>query len=454
MTKRILSTMMLLTSLLGGSISTALAANSAKAIWCESNQTLYFVYDNVSYSTDSSGNNTYDGYSITNYWEGTSVKEASGSGRCYTTSSVIDYCKNVVIKENFSSSGLTDCWGMFKDFKELEYVEGLNNMITPSVTTTASMFQNCKKLASLNFSGVNTSNVQYMKSMFEGCSALVSTTSAPLDLSSFNTSKVTTMQSMFEGCSALTDLDLSCFNTGDSNTGRVTTMQSMFSGCTNLATLTLGNFNTSAVTEMINLFNNCKALTTLDLSCFDTSAVIDMKKMFYNCEQLSSLDVTSFNTSEVTDMSEMFYKCGALTSLKLFSFDVSKVTSMYSMFASCKALVTIYAESNWATVATGLSSSTYMFDNCTNLKGAIAWSTNSDSDRSKVKFANLDGYFTSRSSLTMSFSPAGDQTATVGTAFTEPTLSISALDLTDPSTLTITYSSSDPTVATVDAEVR
>lgn len=50
MTKRILSTMMLLTSLLGGSISTALAANSAKAIWRESNKTLYFVYDDNSYS--------------------------------------------------------------------------------------------------------------------------------------------------------------------------------------------------------------------------------------------------------------------------------------------------------------------------------------------------------------------------------------------------------------------
>ena len=123
MKKRLFLTMMLLSSLLGGSTLT-ISADTAKAIWCEDVKTLYFLYDGNSYY----GVDTYDNHSITNYWEGTRVTEAYGSGRYYTESSVINNCKYVVVKDNFSSSGLTNCWGMFKGFKVLESVVGLNNL--------------------------------------------------------------------------------------------------------------------------------------------------------------------------------------------------------------------------------------------------------------------------------------------------------------------------------------
>ena len=60
MNKRLLLTIMLCSSLFGGILSIS-AENTAKAIWCADNTTLYFLYDNVTYSTGSSGNNTYDG---------------------------------------------------------------------------------------------------------------------------------------------------------------------------------------------------------------------------------------------------------------------------------------------------------------------------------------------------------------------------------------------------------
>ena len=446
MKKRLFLTMMLLSSLLGGSTLT-INADTAKAIWCEDVKTLYFLYDGNSYY----GVDTYDNHSITNYWEGTRVTEAYGSGRYYTESSVINNCKYVVVKDNFSSSGLTNCWGMFKGFKVLESVVGLNNMITSSVTTTACMFEGCSSLGTISFSGVNTSNVQYMDNMFDGCSALVSTASAPLDLSSFNTSKVKQMSAMFQNCSTLTTLDLSCFNSGDSSTGEVTTMRDMFSGCSALVSLNLTGFITSKVTNMWNMFKNCQALTSLDLSSFNTSNVTTMCSMFDKCESLTSLNVTSFNTSEVTDMSYMFKGCKALTSIDVSSFDVSKVTTMYEMFNmddANSALVTIYAYKNWLTEATSLTSGESIFNNCLNLVGAISYKTNTSADSHGINYANpTTGYFTETGQVVMSFnlgSYSTGQRATVGTDYREPPLTIWT------SGITVTYSSSNTAVATVD----
>lgn len=96
--------------------------------------------------------------------------------------------------------------------------------------TTALMFNDCPKLASLDLSSFDTSNVTGMSRMFDGCSSLAS-----LDVSSFDTSYVLRMNDMFNGCSSLTSLDLSSFDT--SRTGE---MVSIFSGCLSLRTVKLG----------------------------------------------------------------------------------------------------------------------------------------------------------------------------------------------------------------------
>ena len=111
MTKRILSTMMLLTSLLGGSISTALAANSAKVIWCESNQTLYFVYDDVSYSKGG----YYNSILITDYY--------SSLTGYVTYKQKNNTCTKIVIENNFADARLSNLSDMFSGFNALTSVE-------------------------------------------------------------------------------------------------------------------------------------------------------------------------------------------------------------------------------------------------------------------------------------------------------------------------------------------
>ena len=119
------------------------------------------------------------------------------------------------------------------------------------------LFYNCSALTSIKgLENLNTSEVIYMNSMFQGCSSLTS-----LDLTSFDTSNLTIMNGMFAYCSSLTSIDLSSFNTS-----KVTDMGGLFAECSNLETIYVdeARWSTAAVTSENNgngaLFYNCGPL--------------------------------------------------------------------------------------------------------------------------------------------------------------------------------------------------
>ena len=149
-------------------------------------------------------------------------------------------------------------------------------------------------------------------------------------LNGFDTSKVNLMDYMFNGCSSLKSLDLSGFDTSN-----VIDICVMFGGCSSLKSLDLSGFDTSKVTDMSCMFDGCSSLKSLDLSGFDTSNVTNMFWMFRDCSSLKSLDLSGFDTSNVTDMSYMFKGCSSLVSLDLSGFDTSNVTNMDFMFEGC-----------------------------------------------------------------------------------------------------------------------
>lgn len=157
------------------------------------------------------------------------------------------------------------------------------------------MFSGCSKLATLDLSSFNTSNVKGdsgihrgMSEMFSGCSSLIN-----LDLSSFDTSNVGYMSGMFDGCLRLETLNLSSFNAGS-----VVDMGSMFKGCQSLKTISFpAVLNTPKVTNFSGMFSDCRSLEGLDVSGFDTSAAKSLSSMFYGCESLRSLDLSGFDTS-------------------------------------------------------------------------------------------------------------------------------------------------------------
>ncbi len=155
---------------------------------------------------------------------------------------------------------------------------------TSNVTLTSQMFANCTALTRIDMGGFDTNNVTRMSSMFSNCSSLTS-----LDLSSFDTSAVTgnSMFNMFYNCSSLTSLDVSSFDTS-----RVTHMNGMFYNCSSLTSLNVSSFDTSYVTDMNDMFHNCSSLTSLDLSNFNTSRVTNMTGIFESCSSLEHLDLS------------------------------------------------------------------------------------------------------------------------------------------------------------------
>ena len=115
------------------------------------------------------------------------------------------------------------------------------------------MFGDCRGLASLDLSGLDTGSVTDMHNMFYGCSGLAS-----LDLSGLDTGRVTNMGYMFGYCRGLASLDLSGLHTG-----RVTNMGGMFQGCSKLTSLDLSGLDTGSVTNMGGMFDGCSSLTTV-----------------------------------------------------------------------------------------------------------------------------------------------------------------------------------------------
>ena len=312
--------------------------------------------------------------------------------------------KSVVFDESFKDARPTTCVSWFLWFEALTTIEHLDYLNTSEVEYMNSMFTKCTSLETLDLSSFNTEKVTDMQTMFEGSTNLrtinlpkgfigsnvtdlngmfrgcVSLTE--LDLSGSNAEKVKNMNSMFYGCVALSNLNLSGFKTGS-----LTEMRYLFSSCHSLESLDLSGFNTENVTSMVSMFSQCSSLRSLDLSSFNTSKVIGMNLMFYNCTNLESIDLSSFETENLQQMPHMFYSCTKLETLDLSSFATPNMTSMFCAFQNCENLKTIYVTSAFTTdkVTEGRTA----FAGCVNLP-------NYTTDKTGVEMAHTGagGYLT------------------------------------------------------------
>ena len=242
---------------------------------------------------------------------------------------------------------------MFNDCPKLASLD-LSGLDTSDVTNMSNMFSYCWSLTSLDLSPLDTSNVTNMRGMFSECSSLAS-----LDLSPLDTSNVTDMSYMLSGCSKLTSLDLSPLDTS-----KVTNMSYMLYYCPSLTSLDLSPLDTSNVTSMSGIFAHCSKLASLDLSPLDTSNVTNMSSMLRGCSRISSFDLSPLDTSNVTDMSYMLSGCSKLISLDLSSFDTSQVESMSGMFDGCSSLASLDVSSFDTSGAVGMKG---MFSGCSKL---------------------------------------------------------------------------------------
>lgn len=206
----------------------------------------------------------------------------------------LDIIEKIIIERSDNKIVPISMAGMFSGLTVCNSIEGLENLDTSLVTDMSWLFDDCKKIESLDLHTFNTSNVKNMAGMFSGCLSL-----KELDLSSFDTSNVENMDNMFPFVK-LNYLDLSSFDTS-----KVTNMHSMFAHST---------------------------INSLNISSFDTSNVVDMSYMFSWFES-DRLDLSNFNTSNVENMFLMF-EWADIKELDISSFDTSNVKSIRGMFGS------------------------------------------------------------------------------------------------------------------------
>lgn len=211
--------------------------------------------------------------------------------------------KKVVFKPGFRDETHTTCSSWFSGCTNLASIEGIENLNTSNVKNMSEMFALCSNLETLDLSRFNTENVVNMSKMFYGCTKL-----HDLNISSFNTENVKYMNEMFDGCSSLETLDLSHFNT---RYVRNDGMNYMFNGCSSLSSLDVSNFTTDKPSMQLDgLFQGCSSLQTLDLSSFSTGGASSVTDMFYGCSALRTIYVSDlFTFKNGVSSSNMFRDC-------------------------------------------------------------------------------------------------------------------------------------------------
>ncbi len=196
---------------------------------------------------------------------------------------------------------VTSMEGMFRNATDLTAVS-MSGVSATSLESTKNMFAGCTSIDTVSLAGINTSktlapaettgSLTDTSYMFSGCVAL-----SNFDISGLDTSSVTTMASMFENCSSLNStLDLSSFKTS-----KVETMASMFAGCNNLPHIKLNHDNFVASDKLITvekMFMNCQTMTYIDLTGFGSCTnLTSIASWFENCYHLKCIYLNNLSTS-------------------------------------------------------------------------------------------------------------------------------------------------------------
>ena len=285
--------------------------------------------------------------------------------------------KHIVLNESFKTFTPTTLSQFFAGLTNLETITGLEYLNTANVTNMTALFDNCRKLTSLDLSHFNTAKVTNMYRMFADCRKLTS-----LDLSNFNTAKVTDMEFMFRDCSNLKTI----YASENFITAAVTYSNSMFASCNSLSgdidwssdkaadktyaktdggyfrdkaydnrpwvkyadgTLTFRCGYKKTLGENEYELNRGAYLPAWETNKKNISRVV-FEASFANArptscyawfqdfnylEQIEGIE--NLNTENVTSMKYMFRGCSSLTSLDVTHFNTGNVTSMFKMFSNC-----------------------------------------------------------------------------------------------------------------------
>lgn len=295
---------------------------------------------------------------------------------CISFSYTFQKCKTLPqISDIVVSSNATTLRGMFYQCANTTSLD-LSHWDVSNVTDIFNLFCNNTNLSNLNVANWNVSKVQNMARVFSSCEKLTS-----LDISNWNTSSAKDMSYMFHQMFTLNTLDVS-----DWDVSNVEDMQYMFYRCELLSSINVSNWNVGNVTNMHGMFNGANSFATIDVSNWDVSNVTDMGYIFSTYydeggmeKALASIDVSNWDVSNVVDMSFMFNRCKLLTTIDVGNWDVSNVVNMEKMFRLCRGVTTLDI-GNWD--VSNVTNMNQMFNGTLNLTSLDVsnWNTSKVTD--------------------------------------------------------------------------
>ena len=160
-----------------------------------------------------------------------------------------------------------------------------------------------------------------------------------LEVVSWGDTGFTSFYKAFYGCSNLTGIPGSPMPGGSS----VINFSYCFSNCAALADIPADLFSeSSAATGFSHCFDGCAAVTAIPSGLFDkNTAVADFSHCFGGCGAVTAIPSGLFdNNTTVTDFSHCFDGCGAVTAIPSGLFDNNTAVTDFSYcFNDCNALV-------------------------------------------------------------------------------------------------------------------
>ena len=161
-----------------------------------------------------------------------------------------------------SISNISYLFNRMSNLKDIKWGD-LPNRLEDSLDVSG-LFQDCKKIETIDLSLLNITVISSVSSMFSGCTSLKSILWGGIKVRS------TSLNSMFLGCSSLTSIDTSFL---DPEYGSTSSMGNMFNACSSLETLDLSSIKTSSITNVSNAFSGCDSLTNVvfEANCFSNA---------------------------------------------------------------------------------------------------------------------------------------------------------------------------------------
>lgn len=350
---------------------TAVHAATEKAIYCNSNKTLYFVYDDNTYNVSFTPYGQSTALTITAVYTGFKDQTYNGTTKSpWYSGSYKSSITTINFQPSFSNCKSTSYGYWFENLSNLTTLVNASNMNTSEATTLANLFYNCSKLADISgLANWDVSNVTSLGGLFYGCKSLANINA----LANWNVSNVTSISYLFCSCTSLVDISpLSGWHFS-----KPVNMGLTFYGMTNLTDISpLSGWGEIKVTYLKQTFHDVKNLTNISpLSNWDVSECTNMEYMFENCNLSDLSPLRNWNVEKVTQMRSMFEGNENIESLEpLKNWRVPKVTDMGRTFLGLSKITNLDALADWNPAA--LKYLDFTFSGCsslTDIDGLANW---------------------------------------------------------------------------------